>query len=108
MADGQAGSSWTEREVQVVLDAYFQMLLWELDGRAFVKADVRGGIGSELPARSNKSIEFKWCNVSAVLDEMDLPWIQGYRPLPNYQRSLVRRVDDWLNEHPDVRSRLGH
>jgi hypothetical protein len=84
MANGQAASPWSEREVQVVLDAYFQMLVWEVDGRAFVKSEVRGGIGSELPARSSKSIEFKWCNVSAVLDEMDLAWTQKYRPLPNY------------------------
>lgn len=107
MALGKAGQPWTDDEVGIALKAYFRMLGWQLDGREFVKADVREEIADELPARSKKSIELKWCNISAVLDQIDLPWVEGYRPLPNIQRSLVGAVAAWLTEHPSLRTQLG-
>lgn len=107
MAKGKAGQPWTDDEVRVALDGYFRMLAWQLVGIEFVKAEVRENIATELPARSKKSIELKWCNISAVLDRMDLAWVDGYKALPNIQRSLVEAVESWIDTHPDLQRKLG-
>jgi predicted restriction endonuclease len=39
--------------------------------------------------RSKKSVEFKFCNISALLREMGHPFIQGYKPLSNTQRGSL-------------------
>ena len=39
---------------------------------------------------SNGAVERKFQNVSAILDEAGLPWIDGYKPLSNYQDELAR------------------
>lgn len=43
--------------------------------------------------RSPGSIERKHQNISAVLVELGLPWIWGYKPLPNYQEALFQAID---------------
>ncbi|MDH2403260.1 DUF3883 domain-containing protein [Bradyrhizobium sp. SSUT18] len=52
--------------------------------------------------RTKGSVEFKHQNVSAVLDEIGLPWIQGYKPRDHYQDSLSDAVGQYLIEHPDL------
>ena len=106
MSESLAGKPWTDQEIEAALDSYFQMLLWEQEGRGFVKAEVREAIGSRLPGRSKKAIELKWCNVSAVLEGMGLPWVTGYKPLHHYQRRLAQVVESWMDRNPEVRRRL--
>ncbi len=101
MTTPQAGQPWTDREIEAALDVYFEMLALDLKGRDFVKADYRTRLEDELPVRSKKSIELKWCNVSAVLDEMNLPWVDGYKPMPHYQAKLGPMVVEWLHRYPD-------
>ncbi len=105
--DGVAGKPWNNDEIEIAIDAYFTMLMWELDGRDYVKAEVRAELEPRLPARSPKSIELKWCNISAVLDESGRPWIAGFKPLPNYQRKLPAVIDAWLGRHAEVRRTIG-
>ena len=45
-----------------------------------------------MPARSTGSIEFKMSNISAVLDELQQPWVDGYKPYHNYQAALRTAV----------------
>lgn len=64
MAD--AGSDWTEGEVDLIVVDYFDMLAMELRGGAFVKSR-RNAALQELTGRSRGSIEFKHQNVSAAI-----------------------------------------
>ncbi len=84
---------WSENEIDAVVAAYFQMLHMELDGRVYKKADInrklRDGI---LSKRSKGSVEFKFGNISAVLREAGLPWVQGYKPYSNVQQALRESV----------------
>jgi hypothetical protein len=50
--------------------------------------------------RSNSSIEFKHHNISAVLRELDLPWINGYKPRAHFQKSIVNAIERHLLRHP--------
>jgi hypothetical protein len=87
-----AGSDWTGVEIDVAVGAYLDLLGEELAGRQPVKADVVRRLTASLPARSRGAIEYKFENVSAVLDEAGLPWVEGYKPARNYQQVLRRAV----------------
>ena len=91
--------AWLDDEVWVVLDSYFAMLDLERQETLYQKMEHRQRVEKMLPGRSAKSIEFKWCNVSAVLQEAGLPWIPGYKPLAHYQMRLRELVAIWLLDH---------
>lgn len=68
------------------------MLEKELRGIAYSKADHRRNLMTRVH-RSEGSIEFKHGNITAVLQEIGQPWIDGYKRAPNFQRSLVNAVE---------------
>jgi hypothetical protein len=41
-------------------------------------------------------------NISAVLRELGLPWIEGYKPKENYQRSIFPAIERYLDRNPAV------
>jgi hypothetical protein len=88
-----APKDWTEQEVRLVVADYFAMLEKELLGKAFSKTDHRKALAPLLDARSDPSIEYKHANISAVLTDLGLPYIEGYKPRSNYQQLLGQEVD---------------
>jgi hypothetical protein len=96
---------WQDDELDAIVTDYFSMLEAELSGRPYVKsrhsATLMGRIG-----RSHRSVEFKHQNISAVLDELGLPWIWGYKPKRNYQATIFDAIDRYLSAHPDALTRL--
>lgn len=99
MSDALAGSDWTDREIDLIIADYFDMLSLELAGRPFVKAQ-RNAQLQELTGRSRGSIEFKHQNISAVLYRLGMPWIAGYKPMANFQRALVDGVERHIARDP--------
>lgn len=94
---------WSEHEVRIAVEAYFQMLEQELRGESFNKTEIRRGILPRLENRSNGSLEFKNCNISAALLEMGYPSILGYKPRWNYQRGLLPTViERAMANRPDL------
>lgn len=87
---------WSEREVLLVVEAYFEMLGLELRGIEYNKTEYRRRLIPLLDGRSNASIELKHENISAILRQAGFPYIDGYKPLPNYQRLLADLVLDRL------------
>ncbi len=81
--------SWSEEENRAIVDAYIDMLKSFIAGQPVVKSHVRQKLlEKELKARSNGSVEFKFCNLSATLSRLDLPWVEGYKPRENTQKDL--------------------
>lgn len=95
-ADDPRGTVWTDREVDLVVAAYFEMLGFEIAGQKYVKSHKNAELQS-LTGRSHGSIERKLQNVSAVLDRLGLPWIWGYKPLANFQEALLAAVERFLD-----------
>lgn len=83
---------WSRSENEIVLDAYMDMLRWERLGRPFVKVDVCRSILPQLPGRSHKAIEYKFRNISAVLNDAGHSFVDGYKPAGNYQQQLQEQV----------------
>lgn len=87
-ARGEAGRPWNRWEIDAAVAAYLDMLQKERRGEAYVKANVTRDLGQILPVRSRGSIERKFQNISAILDEAGFPWIDGYKPLSHNQGEL--------------------
>src|SRR5947208_9347497 len=75
------------------------MLEAEVLCKSFKKSDHRKALAPRLQGRSDGSIEFKYQNVSGVLVELGLPYIEGYKPRSNYQGILATEVEGFLDQH---------
>ncbi len=94
---------WSMVEVEAAVADYFQMLRLELAGQKFNKTQHRRALMQKLNNRSDGSVELKHQNISAVLIEMGIPYIDGYKPRFNYQRSLLpMTVANYLKDNPDI------
>jgi hypothetical protein len=95
---------WSKLEVEVIVEDYFSMLLDEIAGKPFNKAEHRRRISPLLNHRSEASIEFKHQNISAVLWKFDQPYISGYKPRWNYQSLLEDTISNYLERHIELQS----
>lgn len=101
-----ASEDWTPHEVAATLDAYLQMLRYEIVHTTYQKASIRSALLPSLRNRSKKSVEFKFCNISAVLDELGLFYVPGYKPLANYQALVRDIVERRLRDDPTLHKDL--
>ena len=85
---GRMGAAWDEGELEVLFRAYLRMLGDELDDRPYVKAEYNRQV-QDATGRSRTSVEFKFANTSAVLEDLGLVWVRGYLPRSNYQALMV-------------------
>ncbi|WP_280566795.1 DUF3883 domain-containing protein [Chromohalobacter sp. 296-RDG] len=85
--------SWSVDEIEAIVDTYHRMLIAELGHQRYNKAALNRQLVEQLPKRSRASIEFKHCNISAVLRDADCPYVTGYKPRSNYQTILAESVE---------------
>ena len=83
---------WSQEEVTATVADYFAMLAHELRGEPYSKRDHNRRLQVLLSGRSAGAIEFKHQNISAILIEQGFPYIDGYKPLANYQDRLRSEV----------------
>ncbi len=99
--DAKYGTDWQDDDLDAIVVDYFAMLAADLAGQHYVKAHhcaaLMGAIG-----RTHRSVEEKHMNISAVLDEIGLPWIPGYKPKRNYQKAILGAIDRYLSGHHSV------
>ncbi|MFN9964685.1 MAG: DUF3883 domain-containing protein [Planctomycetota bacterium] len=86
-----ARTNWSRKEVELIVDDYLDMLALEMAGMPYSKAVHRRALLSKLNDRSETSIEFKHCNISAVLEDNGFRPIHGYKRRANYQQ-LIEEV----------------
>ncbi|MGN6400313.1 MAG: hypothetical protein ACTHMD_07665, partial [Flavisolibacter sp.] len=91
--------NWSKKEVELIVAAYFNMLALEIGQNAYNKTTFRQALLPMLDGRSEGSIEFKHQNISAVLANMGLPFIKGYKPRFNYQQILEEEVSIFLQSN---------
>ena len=96
------GEDWTQQEVDATVAAYFEMLLLEAKEEKYNKSERNVALRSKLKGRSKASVELKHQNVSAVLHNMDLPFIAGYKPRGNSQLLLRKAVQQFLVDRCDL------
>jgi hypothetical protein len=94
-SSGRTGSDWTPREVEACVRAYLDMLALEIAGQPYSKAEFNRRVQQETQ-RSKGSVEFKFQNVSAVLDQVGRRWITGYKPAKHAQIGPIKETLDAL------------
>jgi hypothetical protein len=96
LAEERSGQDWSEQEIDLIVADYFDMLAMDLRGEPYIKAQRIAEL-QRLTGRSRGSIEFKHQNISAVLLELNEPWINGYKPMANYQNAFIAGVERYLD-----------
>ena len=100
MADeAKRGTPWQPAELDEIVADYFAMLSAELSGQPYSKSAHSKALMARI-GRTHRSVEFKHQNISAVLDELGLPWIRGYIPKRNYQGAIFDAIERYLTGSP--------
>lgn len=99
--DTKIGTHWQNDELDAIVADYFAMLAADLSGRPYVKSRHSKALMARI-GRTHRSVEFKHQNISAVLDELGMPWIPGYMPKRNYQNAIFDAIDRYLTKHPAI------
>ena len=94
---GKKPDDWSETEINATITDYFAMLEFEIHGRLYSKADHRRALIQMLNGRSAAAIEFKHSNISAVLNDLGLQYIAGYKPRRKYQDALYQAVKHYID-----------
>jgi hypothetical protein len=93
------GTNWQDDELDAIVTDYFAMLAVDLSGQPYVKSRHSAALMAQI-GRTHRSVEFKHQNISAVMDELGMPWIPGYKPKRNYQNAIFDAIDRYLTKHP--------
>lgn len=96
------GQDWSREEVDATVQDYFQMLRAEASGSAVNKSERNELLRQKLRTRSRGSVEMKHQNISAVLDQLGLPYIRGYKPRSNFQELLREAVVAYVQHEQPI------
>lgn len=93
------GENWSPEENEATVASYFSMLKLELAGKPFTKTVENARLRERLDGRSKGAVEFKFANISAVLAENNMVYIDGYKPRRSFQQPLRDEVERQLKLH---------
>jgi hypothetical protein len=99
--EAKYGIDWTGGELDLIVADYFVMLADELAGRPYAKAGHNAALRERIP-RGRGSVEFKYQDVSAVLEKLGMPWIPGYKPARHYQGAIAGAISRYLVRAPEA------
>lgn len=98
--------NWSSAEVTEIVAAYFDMLDLELAGTPYKKTTFNSRVQTQT-GRSKGSVDFKFQNVSAVMQQLGFRWLTGYRPAKNAQtRAIIKAIDEILGPDPNRAKRF--
>lgn len=97
---------WSRAEVEAIVSDYFAMLAKEFRDEPYNKTRHRETLLRLLRGRTASSVELKHRNISAVLRDLDFPWIAGYKPARHYQHLLFEVVSRRLGRARDLHAKV--
>lgn len=89
---------WTDEELAASVDAYNAMARMEAEGRSYNKAQVYRDLADRFK-RSPGSFEYRMQNISAIYNELGLPWIAGLKPADHIGSDMKLRLLQLLQKH---------
>lgn len=101
------GPNWSVEENLATIDAYLALYRAWLVREQVSKQKVLRETAVVLDGRTESAVSRKFSNISSVFHELQWPWLPGYKPLANIQRSLVPLVANaikhstWLSSSLD-------
>jgi hypothetical protein len=95
-------NNWNDAEIAAIVADYFAMLQMALKSQKYNKSEHRRALRDRLNKRTDAAVERKHQNISAVLIQLGVPYIAGYKPLGNYQKALGAAVTDYLVQYAEI------
>lgn len=95
---GAYGSQWTDDGLRACVEAYARMMAAESRSTPLKKSDIVAAL-VERTGRTKGSIEMRLQNISAVLQDREADWLDGYKPLSHYPERLKSSIDA---EYPEL------
>ena len=93
-------TNWTREEIVAAVSSYCDMLRKELAGEPFSKKETREQLREgPLKNRSDGSIDYLMQNISAVMQDMGRPIIQGYEPAQNVGENAKSVIAESISAH---------
>jgi 5-methylcytosine-specific restriction protein A len=85
--------TWTDEELDAVVDVYLVMLRSELSGSDYSKKDkITRVMQGVLSGRTEKAVEWRMQNISSVLNDLGAPWVDGYKPASHVGPAVETRI----------------
>lgn len=102
----RVGEDWSAMEVDAAVAEYFNMLRSEAEALRYNKTEHNETLRRQLNNRTKGSVEMKHSNISAVLADLGLPFIDGYKPRGNAQLLLRKAVQAFLSSNVAMVSKI--
>ena len=97
MAEKTKSKLWSEAEFRATVQAYIEMWRLEQRGINYKKSTFRTELlQGVLSKRSPSAIEMRMRNISAVMEELGYPRIQGYAPAGNVGTKVTHKIKQHL------------
>ncbi len=91
---------WTPEELRAATRAYLWMLRSANAGTMPNKAAVRRALlAGPLKERNDQSLEFRFRNISSVLDGMRREWLKGYRPARQVGANVTKAIASFIADY---------
>jgi len=91
------GKFWGNEELLASVEAYRWMAKQQEDGIGFTKKQVYQELAARF-GRTAKAFEYRMQNISAVLDELNLPWIPGLKPAKNVGTDMKAKLIQYVQD----------
>jgi hypothetical protein len=91
---------WSDAELEVCVKQYWKAVAQKGTEREIDrKAIVRGALRDGLKARGEGSVQRRMCNLSAVLEAHEKPWVLGWPPLRNVGSGVTPRIEGLMQKY---------
>lgn len=98
----KSGDDWSERELDLIVQTYFEILDGLPTAKRGFKADMKRALDDKI-GRGIGSIDFKLGNLSFIATQVGLPELPGFAPAPKAQKGpIYRAFDRYVSEHPEI------
>lgn len=94
-------NGWNDEELAASVEAYRAMAEMEAAGQRYNKAQIYRDLGEKF-GRSAKAFEYRMQNISALYDELGMPWIQGLKPAVNVGADMKPRLMRLIQQAPSA------
>jgi hypothetical protein len=92
---------WTDKDFQILITLYMKFLKAQREGEHLVKKHGIDAAAKKM-GRSDSSVSAALMNLSAVLVKKGSDYVDGWKPLGNYNKTLPAHLDKYLLKNTEV------
>lgn len=98
-------SSWSHEELEAAVFSYMDLQIQEKTGRKAIKKHIYQSL-SDKYGRTAKAYEYRFQNISHVLNLMGRSWINGLKPAKNVGEKTEKQIKELILKHEVSRQQI--